>query len=157
MLIGVVSDTHLQGKDNRFYNLVNKYFCNCNMILHAGDIVNTEIFDGIDKNIIAVKGNMDFGINLPYKRVIEVENVRIGLIHGYGAPHGIENKVLKEFENENVDCIVFGHTHKPSIIELEGIRLFNPGSPFDNRYYSKKSIGFIIVNDKEINFRIEEI
>lgn len=157
MLIGVVSDTHLHGKDNRFYNLVEKYFYNCHMILHAGDIVSAEIFDGVDKNIIAVKGNMDFGVNLPYKRVIEVENVKIGLIHGYGAPEGIEVKIVKEFDKEKVNCIVFGHTHRPFIGELEGIRLFNPGSPFDNRYASKKSIGFIEVDGDTFNFRLEEI
>lgn len=157
MLIGVVSDTHLLGKDNRFYNLVEKYFNNCHMILHAGDIVDMGIFDGIDKNIVAVKGNMDFGINLPYKRVLEVEGVRIGLIHGYGAPQGIEFRIVKEFEQENIDCIVFGHIHKPFIGELERVKLFNPGSPFDNRYGAKKTIGFMEIHDSKINFRIEEI
>ncbi|MCX7769648.1 MAG: metallophosphoesterase [Proteobacteria bacterium] len=157
MLIGVVSDTHLRGNDNRFYILVEKFFKNCSYILHAGDITDTKIFEGIDKEIIAVKGNMDFGQDLPLKRVIEIENVRLGLIHGYGEPRGIEMRVIKEFEKNPVDCIVFGHTHMYYIGEIGGIKLFNPGSPFDSRYGCRKSVGFIEVNGKEINLRIEEI
>ncbi len=157
MLIGVVSDTHLKKHDTRFYHLVKHYFHSCNMLLHAGDIVDPEIFEGVEINIFAVKGNMDLGVDLPYKRVIEIGSFKIGLIHGYGAPHGIEQRILKEFEGEKIDCVVFGHTHKSYVGEFEGIKLFNPGSPFDNRYGSKKSVGFIDVNGEEIKFRIEEI
>lgn len=157
MLIGVVSDTHLKKHDTRFYYLARYYFRDCSIILHAGDIVDPQIFEGVDKKIFAVKGNMDFGVNLPNKRVIALESVKIGLIHGYGAPQGIEKRVIKEFESEGIDCIVFGHTHKPYIGEFEGIKLFNPGSPFDNRYGSKRSIGFIEINGKEMKFKFEEI
>jgi putative phosphoesterase len=155
MLVGVVSDTHLKRSDKRFFQLVETYFKDCDFILHAGDIVDIGIFSGVDKKIFAVKGNMDFGIDLPIKRIIEVEMVKIGLIHGYGAPSGIEKRVLSEFED--VDCIVFGHTHYPFVERVNNILLFNPGSAFDGRYGSNSSIGFIEVNGRNIKTTLKEL
>lgn len=154
MLIGVVSDTHLRKSDNRFFYLVKKYFSDCDLIIHAGDIVDIEIFDGIEKEIIAVKGNMDIGINLPSKRVLELENMRIGVVHGYGSPQGIQKRVIGEFEK--VDCIVFGHTHFPMVEKVNGILLFNPGSAFDGRYGYKSSIGYLEIVNGLLKTRIEE-
>ncbi len=155
MLIGVVSDTHLKRSDNRFVQLVEAYFKDCDFILHAGDIVDIEIFNGIDKKIYAVKGNMDFGIDLPIKRIIDIEIIKIGLIHGYGPPSGIEKRVLSEFKD--VDCIVFGHTHYPFVGMVDNILLFNPGSAFDGRYGFSSSIGFIEVDGKNIKTRLKEL
>jgi len=155
MLIGVVSDTHLKRPDNRFFQLTEAYFKNCDFILHAGDIVDIDIFFGVNKKIYAVKGNMDIGVDLPIKRIIEVEMVKIGLIHGYGPPSGIQKRVLSEFED--VDCIVFGHTHYPLIERVNNILLFNPGSAFDGRYGFSSSIGYIEVNGRNMKTALKEL
>lgn len=153
--LGVVSDTHLKNGDLRFFDLVEKYFKNCSTILHAGDIIDVNIFEGIDKEIIAVSGNMDFCSSLPVKRIIEFEKVKIGLTHAYGPPQDLEKRVLKEFSQ--VHCVVFGHSHKPMMTTIDGVLLFNPGSPFDNRYGTKPTIGFLDIIDGKITGRIEEI
>ncbi len=100
------------------------------LILHAGDLVNMSVLDALEApEVLAVAGNMDDHVvthSLPAKRIIQVEEIRIGLIHGWGSPMGLSGRVMKEFEE--VDVIVFGHSHRPTNIVKNGILLFNPGS-----------------------------
>ncbi len=48
---------------------------------------------------------------LPEKRIEKYHGQRIGIIHGKGPPQGIEDVVLREFQD--VDLIIFGHSHVP--------------------------------------------
>jgi hypothetical protein len=83
----------------------------------------------------------DLRQSLPIKRVIEIEGHRIGLIHGWGAPTGIIERIRKEFDD--VHAIVFGHTHTPMNQMLDNIFFFNPGSPIDRRFAPYRSIGIL--------------
>ena len=72
---------------------------------------------------------MDSGpaaMTLPVSRIIEAEGKKIGLIHGWGAKEGLAERVRKHFER--VDCIVFGHSHRPANYKKGGVLFFNPGS-----------------------------
>ncbi len=60
-------------------------------------------------------------------------------------------------EFEQVDCIVFGHTHKPFCENIDGTFFFNPGSPFDNRFSLKNTIGYLELSGGEIKGRIVEL
>ena len=107
-------------------------------------------------SVLAVSGNMDGHLvtqTLPTKRVIELEGFRIGLIHGWGAPQGLEDRIRNEFER--VDCIVFGHSHRPTNHVEDGILFFNPGSA-GKGWRSSGTVGIITV-DKEIEGRIIEL
>ncbi len=157
VLVGVFSDTHLNNVNNRFISLVNENFAHCNCTIHAGDIVNDDILSVIEMPVYAVRGNMDFSSKFPIKRVITILNKKIGIIHGYGHPDGIQERIKREFENDNLDCIVFGHTHCPQNEVIDGILFFNPGSPFENRWASKKSIGYLEINENSINGIIKEL
>lgn len=150
MKIGVISDTHLTTPSDELRRIIETYFKDAEMILHAGDIVGTETlkaFKGMD--LQAVHGNMDspeIKRNLPSKRVIRAGRFAIGLIHGWGQPIGMERKVRKEFEE--VDCVVFGHTHCPTNRFIDGILFFNPGS-LKNRWFDwGASVGVLDLNDK---------
>ncbi|MDY6853530.1 MAG: metallophosphoesterase family protein [Thermodesulfobacteriota bacterium] len=150
MKIGVISDTHLTTPSEELGRIIKTYFKDANMILHAGDIVRIEVlkaFNGMD--LQAVHGNMDspeIKKKLPPKRVIRAGRFEIGLIHGWGQPIGMERKVRKEFEE--VDCIVFGHTHCPTNRFIDEILFFNPGS-LKNRWFDLGvSVGILDLNDK---------
>lgn len=150
MKIGVLSDTHLTTLSDELRRIIETYFKDTDMILHAGDIVGTEIlkaFKGID--LKAVHGNMDspeIKRNLPSKRVIRAGRFAIGLIHGWGQPIGMERKIRREFED--IDCIVFGHTHCPTNRLIGGILFFNPGA-LKNRWFDRGgSVGILDLNDK---------
>lgn len=153
--VGVLSDTHLQCVEERFIKLIDEHFVNCDMVIHAGDIVNDELLKIFNKPVYAVRGNMDFFSHLPVKRCVKILNKNIGIIHGFGHPLGIEERISKEFEN--VDCIVYGHTHTPRCEFINNILFFNPGSPFDKRYANKNSIGILEITDYQVIGKIIDI
>lgn len=129
-LIGVLSDSHLRAPDPALAARLAQVFAGVDMILHAGDITNLTVLDMLEApEVIAVAGNMDEAAvaqTLPDKRVVEVEGKRIGLIHGWGSPFGLAGRVAGAFSG--VDCVVFGHSHRPMNALVGGVLMFNPGS-----------------------------
>ena len=156
MKIGVISDTHLREPDERLLDIVRKHFCEADLILHAGDLVDLKVLDAFgDKDVIAVCGNMDTiraEDEIPPKRVLQIGRFRIGLIHGWGSPLDLEDRIRREFEN--VDCIVYGHSHCPANHIRDGILFFNPGTPFDRRYGDSRTVGILEVGEDAITGRI---
>lgn len=156
--IGVISDTHLKRSDTGIDTIARKYFHDVDFIIHAGDMVTLDVLDpfiALDKEIIAVCGNMDFpDVSRSYSvsRTIIIEGLRMGLIHGWGSPHGIRRRIRESFDN--VDAIIYGHTHQPFCAYEAGIFFFNPGSPTDSRFTSSNSIGIIKIDGKKIDGEI---
>jgi putative phosphoesterase len=149
MKIGVISDTHLRFRDEQLERIVEDHFADAEIILHAGDLVCLDILEVFaGKKVYAVRGNMDSEEvvqSLPGKRIIKVRDHRIGLIHGWGDPFGIEDRIRGEFED--VACLVYGHTHRPVNKKKDGTVFFNPGSPTDRRFSPYNSIGILDVNE----------
>ncbi len=149
MKIGVISDTHLVQPIPMLKELITGPFQEAEMILHAGDITELgvlEFFGG--KEVLAVCGNMDSPAlrrQLPPKRMFHVGKFQIGIIHGWGGPQGIEDRIRREFGQ--LDCIVFGHTHSPTQAEREGVLFFNPGAFAGSLNSGKKSVGLLEVGD----------
>jgi putative phosphoesterase len=69
---------------------------------------------------------------LPAKEIVEIENKRIGITHGSGAPWGIERRVRKMFESNRIDIIIYGHSHRSQNKVIDGILFFNPGKATDS-------------------------
>jgi putative phosphoesterase len=149
MKIGVISDTHIRTMTFDLEKVILKHFSDVDMIFHAGDVVEMEVLHIFQsKKLYLVAGNMDSseikGKN-PWKRVLKVGNFKIGMIHGWGSPSGMEQRIQGEFEN--VDCIVFGHTHNPCNRMIGKTLFFNPGSPTDKRFANVNTLGVLMVND----------
>jgi putative phosphoesterase len=134
MRIGVISDTHVTS----FAEIPERILValtEVELIVHTGDFVAKEVLDGLKRlgEVKAVWGNMDSeelkGI-LPEKELIQVEGKRIGIVHGWGAPDGIEDRVGKVFKN--VDAIIFGHSHQARNEVKKGVLFFNPGRARDS-------------------------
>jgi putative phosphoesterase len=149
MKIGIISDTHLRFRDEQLERIVEDHFADAEIILHAGDLVCLDILDVFaGKEVYAVSGNMDSEEvvrSLPVKRIIKIRDHRIGLIHGWGDPLGIEDRIRAEFED--VACLVYGHTHRPVNQKKMGTLFFNPGSPTDRRFSPYNSVGILDVNE----------
>ena len=153
----VLSDTHIPRTASDLPDKVYDEITNVDMVFHAGDFVEKEMLDKLMtlKATKAVCGNMDSTVLhhiLNQKEVIQVENVRIGLIHGYGAPRDLVETVKSEFDK--VDAIVFGHSHASMNITKDGILFFNPGSPTDKIFAASNSYGILEVDDKKITSHI---
>jgi hypothetical protein len=150
MKIGVISDTHLKEPHPDFKKVIEIYFREVEKILHAGDFVDWSIVEFISKQkeLIAVCGNMDppeIRKAFPKKRIVELQGFKIGLIHGGGAPFGIESRVREEFDE--VDAIVYGHTHTPANHRVKNIYFFNPGSPTRSFIY-RPTLGILNLGEK---------
>ena len=149
MKIGVLSDTHLSRPTEELAALMEGPFQGTEMILHAGDLTELTVLDAFpEKKVIAVCGNMDSAAvrqGVPGQRVFQVGPFKIGLIHGWGGPSGIEERIAREFSG--VDCIVYGHTHQASWREREGVFFFNPGSFGGKLGMTLRSVGLLNLGD----------
>ena len=124
MKIGVLSDTHLKEPHPEFKKMIEFHFKDVEKIFHSGDFVDWSIAEYLSsqKELIAVCGNMDsqdIREAFPRKRIIELKGFKIGLIHGGGSPFGIESHIRGEFDE--VDAIVYGHTHIPANHQVKNI------------------------------------
>ncbi len=150
MKIGVISDTHLDNISDHLGERILKHFKDVDIILHAGDVVELSVLDFFsDKEVKLVAGNMDsweIKQSTPIKQVIQIEGYKLGLIHGWGSPAGIENRILKEFDD--IDILVYGHTHNAASFTKSGVHFFNPGSPTDKRFATKNTIGILNIGNQ---------
>jgi uncharacterized protein len=153
--IGVISDTHLQGGDEKLKKIIDEHFIDVDIIIHAGDLVDLRVLDIFaGKEVKAVCGNMDYPSvkeKLPEQLLFKIRGFKFGVIHGWGASAGIEERILAK--TGKLDCIVYGHTHNPACHKSNGVLFFNPGSPTDKRFAAHRSIGILEI-DKEITGRI---
>ncbi len=150
MKIGVISDTHLRDPHSEFKKMIEFHFKDVEKILHAGDFVDWSIAEYLSsqKELIGVCGNMDsqdIGKAFSRKRMIELKGFKIGLIHGGGPPFGIESRIRGEFDE--VDAIVYGHSHTQANHWVKNVLFFNPGSP-TRSYIHKPTLGILRLSDK---------
>jgi hypothetical protein len=152
-MIYVISDTHIPERASRLPRKFVEKVKKDDIILHAGDFTGIEAYRDLDSlaTLYAVRGNMDhpeIRRLLPAKRVLELCGFKIGLIHGSGSPFSLAERVYKEFE-DNLDVIVFGHSHSPYNLMQGNTLLFNPGSLSGNFPSWKKSYGILQVDEKK--------
>jgi putative phosphoesterase len=150
MKIGVISDTHLREPYPEFMKMIEFHFKDVEKIFHAGDFVEWSIAEYLSsqKELIAVSGNMDsqdIRKAFPQKRIIELKGFKIGLIHGGSSPFGIESRIRGEFDE--VDAIVYGHTHTPANHQVKNIYFFNPGSP-TRSFIHRATLGILHLGEK---------
>ncbi len=153
--IGVISDTHIRHAISyaRFLDVLDrKVFHDVDMILHAGDLVDQELLYAFKPRIIhAVRGNMDpAAVCFPSRKVLEVEGYKVGLIHGWGPPEDLGPRMAKEFDADELDCLVYGHSHMPDCCRYRGLLLFNPGSATSPRGGFSPSVGLLEFDDTGI-------
>jgi len=94
---------------------------------------------------------------LPHKDIFECEGIRIGLTHSYGAPFETQDNAFKEFEKGEVDMIIHGHSHLPYQDKVQGVFMFNPGSPNDHIRAPYCSYGIIEIDQGKIIPRIIKV
>jgi uncharacterized protein len=160
--IGVLSDTHITDPDKGFMAMVERHLKDADIIVHAGDMVTLSVLDplfSMGKEVVAVCGNMDYADvrrTYPVSRTIMVEDIRIGIIHGWGSPNGIRTRIRESFD-KNIDAVIYGHTHQAFSAKESGIFFFNPGSPTDSRFTTSRSMGIITVDKHMIRGEIVPI
>jgi putative phosphoesterase len=143
MRIIVLADTHVNTLEYLPKKIIDA-ISTVDLIIHAGDFTDIQVLRELKqlRDVQAVQGNMDsmeLKTVLPVKEIVEIENKRIGITHGSGSPWGIEERVRKIFKSDQIDIIVYGHSHKSQNKVIDDILLFNPGKATD-------SFGILTIN-----------
>lgn len=149
MKIGVISDTHVSRIDQLPKRLIDS-LKEVDLIVHLGDYTGIELLEGLRElgSFQGVFGNMDplaIRAELPEKDVIDVDGKRLGLIHGWGAPTGIHEKIRGHFKG--VDAILYGHTHMAMNKAIGDVLFFNPGSATGKFPALQKTYGILVIED----------
>jgi len=139
----ITSDVH--GKLERLDALV-KAHKDITHHLNAGDMVlNPHLYETY--HLITVKGNNDYGVDLPYIRILDIDGLKIMLTHGHleYVKFGLDRLKLKA-KLHDVNIVIFGHTHERYLMVEENIMFINPGALGDsNRSYA-------IYNNGQVTF-----
>jgi putative phosphoesterase len=125
--IGLISDTHglLRPEAKSFLE-------GCDRIIHGGDIGNPDILEQLAAlaPLTVVRGNNDHGDwadDLAETQRVQVGKVLIYVIHDI-AQLDIDPRAA------GVRVVVAGHSHKPAVIERDGVLYVNPGSAGPRRF-----------------------
>jgi putative phosphoesterase len=161
MKIGVIADTHIPALANKLPQKVYDYFKDCDLIIHAGDLVEASILEELEKiaETKAVWGNMDsyeLKRRLPEKIVLDVAGKKIGVVHGRGPAFKVIKTVSEAF-SKKPDIIIFGHSHTPFNEKKGDTLFFNPGSATDNVFPQNRSFGIIEIDGDNIRAEIIKI
>ncbi|WP_163527917.1 metallophosphoesterase family protein [Halobacillus ihumii] len=151
MRIIVVSDTHMPKKAKQFPTRLIQELYTADLIVHAGDWHSINVYNQLSTygEVIGVYGNVDdneLKEVVPRRVVTEWEGCKVGIVHGHGDKKTTEKRVIEEFEGEELDLIIFGHSHLPLLRFVKKTMLFNPGSVTDKRRLPYYSFGVITVD-----------
>lgn len=144
MKIVVTADTHMPDTGKQLPSRLKQELETTDLIIHAGDWNSMEVYHMLKEyaEVKGVYGNVDredIKEQFPAKEMLEVHGHKTGIIHGHGDKKTTEKRALEAFEGEEVDIIIFGHSHIPILRYFKKKLLLNPGSPTDKRtlpYYS---------------------
>lgn len=158
--IGILSDTHSSTCDESFQKRVSYAFAGCEVIIHAGDLTDISILSAFaGKEVYAVHGNMCTNATrkaLPEQRTIIVEGYSIGICHGAGDRHNIEDRMFDLFPL--TDCIIYGHTHRPVCHTINSTHIINPGSfQSTGRYGAPGTYALLKIDDTGLHASIHEL
>ena len=162
MKIGLISDTHITEKRGKLSPKVLESFKGVGLILHAGDISSQTVLDALNQiaPTIAVEGNNDRtrkAIDLKPSEIIEIDDLKILLIHGDKLPSRNFEKYCEFAQKHKADVLISGHTHQPHCEKIENVLLINPGSP-NRPIKSDASIAILTIDEeKEYKNKLDKI
>ena len=130
MRIVVLSDSH--GNAAVVEQIIRRHQADAEVFLHLGDgarefenaacLYEERVFWGL-------RGNCDWGIDLPSERVLTLAGVRLFFCHGHTL--GVKSTLGPLWERaraEGCALALYGHTHAAHLERRDGITLMNPGS-----------------------------
>ena len=148
--IGLVSDTHGLVRSEALAALKGS-----EVIVHAGDIGKAEVLDsfGSIAPLMAIKGNNDrdqWAKKIPDVLNLEINGVKIYVIHNV-------NELDARPANDGFRVIVSGHSHKPRLLERDGILFINPGSAGPRRFKLPVTVGTLWIKRRNVHAEIIEL
>jgi hypothetical protein len=145
MRIGIISDTHIPEACEHLPPAVFDIFRGVDLVMHAGDVYVNRVLDELSRiaPVIAALGNGDEGFDGHKHKLdldervreahqLEIEGVRIGLVHAIPTPDETSQQVFLNAMHRHfggpMDVIVQGHSHIEGIVRFGATLIVNPGS-----------------------------
>jgi putative phosphoesterase len=174
--IGLIGDTHYP-EAGPLWDEAYDALRGVDLILHAGDLHVVDVLNWLEERcqapVLGARGNGDDGgagrpicaedDRLKSAHVIEIERVRIGLVHDATLPEWPPHRTLESIMDHEfggpVDVFVHGHTHVQEIERTRGVLLVNPGSPTFPRNMSRSlgTVAFLEVEGGSVSAWIHQL
>jgi putative phosphoesterase len=158
LIVAILGDTHMPRGKRVIPQHGLELMKAADLILHVGDFLTEDVLSEIEAlgpPVRAVWGNMDSNAlrrRLPGEATVEVEKVKIGLVHDAGPSDGRVARLKKRFPD--AAAVVFGHSHQPLHQRDGDFQIFNPGSPTERRRAPHHTIGLALVKGGKIEFEL---
>ncbi len=155
----VLSDTHVPVYQRDLPKIVYDLAPSMDGVIALGDFVDLDTvltLQSISKEFHGVFGNVDryeVKMHLPEYKIILVEKLTIALIHGWGPPWDLRERILEKLSfDRSIDVIIYGHTHEPFDGMESGKRFLNPGTATPGGTYAVMEI-----NGDELIFDVKKV
>ena len=162
MRVLVLSDTHSPRRWKACPPALLPHLEAADAILHAGDVCTPDVLDLLSTfaPVHVVLGNNDVPEvaewGAPETLEVELDGVRIGMIHDSGHRDGRGSRLRRRFPT--AELVVFGHSHIPLDETGDGVRILNPGSPTDRRRQPAGTFANLRLRDGAlVEARIEQL
>lgn len=150
MIVGLIADTHgllrpeavdaLQGSD---------------LIVHAGDVGDPVILSRLAAiaPVSVVRGNVDRGLEAaawPLSDVVQAGEVRLYVLHDLAT-------LDLDPATAEIDVVISGHSHVPSVQRQGGVLFVNPGSAGPRRFSLPISVARLVVTGREVSAQLIDL
>lgn len=146
-VVGLVSDTHGLLRPE-----VHQALAGVELILHAGDVGGDDILIELEQiaPVHAVYGNTDPPGHPRLAASLDetVGGVRVHVSHGHELGVPTPEKLLATYD---ADVIVYGHTHKPLVVNVDGRWVVNPGAAGPRRFDLVPSVARVTIRDGAVS------
>lgn len=148
--IGVISDTHGLLRPEALTLLTG-----VESIIHAGDIGSPTVLEKLQTiaPVTAVRGNNDQGPwtqDIPESLLLNVRGHAIHVLHDI-------SQIDLSPAAAGISVVITGHSHKPEIVERDGVLFVNPGSAGPRRFRLPIAVAKLYVGELSVRAEIIEL
>ncbi len=152
----VISDTH--GDTSLAVRVLKKHL-DADIVIHLGDNCRDaerlqELYPKMKFEVVS--GNCDYvSDDIPSEKLLHLEGQRVLLTHGhqYSVKWGIERLHAKALY-EDLQLLMFGHTHIGCTEYGPGYILLNPGSISEPRGSKRGTYAVVLIDKDKINIEL---
>lgn len=179
MKIGIIGDTHIPASSPLLPARIAEVFKGLDIILHVGDICELYVLEELQEVYtltFAIWGEGDSEATQTYldeTRIVRFGQRGVGMVHGHqfdemqrrargglrrlwgGTAESmvLDDFLLAQFADDEVDAVIFGHTHQPYVRMYNGVLVFNPGAALPGPNF-RPSVGILDVSKRSITGKI---
>ena len=146
MRIGIISDTH-----NFLDPKIPDLFQGVDHIIHAGDVGLPWVVLHLEQlaPVTVVAGNTDDGSIWRESETIVLDDRRF-LVQHIVDPSNLSPSLRRRLSQQDIDMVVFGHTHRSSDQQIGDVRFLNPGYAGKPRLGQTRSIAILHGDKREL-------